>query len=60
MQRLLTFAIAVVIGALGLDGAEHALLERSMAGLKPPAMHDAMRTLIAPPAVPPPFLVPGA
>jgi hypothetical protein len=55
MQRLLTFAIAVVIGALGLDGAEHALLERSMSGLKPPAMHDAVRALAAPPAAPPLF-----
>ena len=52
MQRLLTFAIAVVIGALGLDGAEHALLERSMSGLTPPAMHDARQELLAPPVVP--------
>jgi len=66
MQRLLIFSLALVMGVLGLDGAEHSLLERSMSGLKPPAMHNAMRALVRPPAVPvpppppSPAFVPGA
>ena len=51
-MRTLRLLFVVLIALVANDRADHAIIERSMSGLKPPRRPTAFLSLLAPPLIP--------